>query len=88
MIKVTLKGIKGTISKHYFKTWDEANTWLDSVSYDENGKRFEIVVEENKIRTINAFKLLTFDIIESDWKNDGFKQIKKLTVRQNNEKDV
>lgn len=37
MIKVELKGIKGTISKHYFKTWDEANTWIDFVPYDENG---------------------------------------------------
>lgn len=37
MIKVALKGIKGTISEHYFKTWDDANTWIDSVPYDENG---------------------------------------------------
>lgn len=37
MIKVTLKGIKGTISEHYFKTWDDAYKWLDCVSYDENG---------------------------------------------------
>lgn len=36
MIKVTLKGIKGTISEHYFKTWDEANMWLDSLPYEEN----------------------------------------------------
>lgn len=37
MIKVTLKGLSGTISEHYFKTWDEVYTWLDSVPYDENG---------------------------------------------------
>lgn len=37
MIKVALKGIAGTISIHYFKTWDAANTWLDSVPYGENG---------------------------------------------------
>ena len=37
MIKVTLKGIAGTIIKHYFKTWVEAYKWLDSVIYDENG---------------------------------------------------
>ena len=37
MIKVTLKGMFGTISEHYFDSWDEANTWLDSVPYDENG---------------------------------------------------
>lgn len=37
MIKVTLKGIKGTISKHYFNSWDDANTWLHSVPYGENG---------------------------------------------------
>lgn len=55
---------------------------------ESDAKRFEIVVEENKIITINVYKLLTFDIIESEWKNNGFKQIKKLTVRQNNEKDV
>lgn len=37
MIKVALKGRLGTISEHYFKTWDEAYTWLDGVPYDENG---------------------------------------------------
>lgn len=37
MIKVTLKGIAGTLSIQYFKTWDNANTWLDSVPYNENG---------------------------------------------------
>ena len=37
MIKVTLKGLSGTISEHYFKTWDEAYTWVYSVPYDENG---------------------------------------------------
>lgn len=37
MIRVTLKSIAGTISEHYFDSWDEANTWLDSVQYDENG---------------------------------------------------
>lgn len=36
MIKVTLKGIKGTISEHYFDSWDAANKWLNSVPYDEN----------------------------------------------------
>lgn len=36
MIKITLKGLSGTISEHYFKTWDEANAWLDSLPYDEN----------------------------------------------------
>ena len=37
MIKVALKGLSGTISEHYFKTWNEAYTWLDNVIYDENG---------------------------------------------------
>ena len=55
---------------------------------ESDAKRFEIVVEENRIVSINVYKILTFNIIESEWKNDGFKQIKKLSVRQNNEKDV
>lgn len=54
--------------------------------YDE--KRFEIVVEKNKIVSINVYKLLTFDFILNEWKTDGFKQVKKFTVRQNNEKNV
>lgn len=37
MIKITLKGRLGTISEHYFKTWDSAYAWLDWVPYDENG---------------------------------------------------
>lgn len=37
MIKVVLKSIAGKISEHYFDSWDDANTWLDSVPYDENG---------------------------------------------------
>lgn len=37
MIKVTLKGIKGTISEHYFDTWNDANAWIDCTPYDENG---------------------------------------------------
>ena len=37
MIKVALKSIAGTISEHYFDSWDDANTWLNSVPYDENG---------------------------------------------------
>lgn len=36
MIKVTLKGIFGTISEHYFDSWDDAYKWLDCVPYDEN----------------------------------------------------
>lgn len=57
MIKVTLKGIKGTISEHYFDTWDDTNRWLDSVPYDENGAIGYILenIEENEkyIDTIN-----------------------------------
>lgn len=54
--------------------------------YDE--KRFEIVVEENKIAAINVYTLLTLDNILSGWKTFGLKQVKKFTVRQNNEKNI
>lgn len=47
--------------------------------YDE--KRFEIVVEENKIAAINVYTLLTFDNILNNWKTFGLKQVKKFTVR-------
>ena len=36
MIKITVKGLSGTISEHYFKTWGSAYAWLDDVSC-ENG---------------------------------------------------
>lgn len=55
---------------------------------ESGAKRFEIVVEENRIVSINVYKILTFDIIESEWKNDGFTEIKKFIMRRNNEKDV
>ena len=37
MIKVTLKGIFGAISEHYFDSLDDAYKWLDCLPYDENG---------------------------------------------------
>lgn len=37
MVKVTLKGIFGTIDEQYFDSWDDAYKWLDCVVYDENG---------------------------------------------------
>lgn len=55
---------------------------------ESDEKRIEIVVEENKIVSINVYKVLTYEIIVNEWKNDGFKEIKKFTVRQQNEKDV
>lgn len=54
--------------------------------YDE--KQFEIVVQANKIVAINVYTLLTFDNILNGWKSFGLKQVKKFTVRQNNEKNI
>lgn len=51
-------------------------------------KRFEIVVNNYKLYTINVYKYLSFNEIINSWKSSGYKQIKRFLMRQNNEKDV
>lgn len=63
MIKVALKGIAGTISIHYFKTWDEANTWLDSVPYNENSA-IGYTIEEIKSKYIDSINNLLTEFDE------------------------
>lgn len=50
--------------------------------------RFEIVVNKYKLYTINVYKYLSFSEIVNSWKSNGYKQIKRFLMRQNNEKDV
>lgn len=45
-------------------------------------KRFEIVFDNNNLYTINVYDRLSFEYIVNSWKNSGYKQVKKLSVRQ------
>lgn len=51
-------------------------------------KRFEIVLESGNLEIINVYKYLSFNRIVNSWKENGYKQIKKFTVRQYNEKNI
>lgn len=51
-------------------------------------KRFEIVFENGNLEIINVYKYLPFNRIVNSWKENGYKQIKKFTVRQYNEKNI
>lgn len=51
-----------------------------------NKRRFEIVFESGNLEIINVYKYLSFNRIVNSWKENGYKQIKKFSVRQYNDK--
>lgn len=51
-------------------------------------RRFEIVFENGEFSEIWTFDHLTFNNLIDSFKEFDFKQVKKFTVRQNNEKNI